>query len=171
MTNERKPPPPPGRNPFGPVDPSYRHGVKASDDALTPRDGVVERVAQELGASPAEAATAARETRSSMTKGEAALELGDPVAVERARGKLPYEIGKQLAKFRTAAGRRRLVAMLAKELTGEEIALSPDILEAIGYMLEEDAKQAPDVDPIKGVADGKLEFNRLLREFRQGRYR
>jgi hypothetical protein len=166
MSNERKPPPPPGKNPF-PKD----WDAIPYPAGYTRKNNAVEQVARDLGATPAEAAEAAQDAQQPMTTAQASLELGDPAAVERARQKLPYECGRVLARFRTVAGRRRLVSMLAKELSGEEIALSPDVLEAVDYLLQEDAKQAPDARPIVGVADGKLEFARLLREVRKGRGR
>lgn len=158
MNDKRKPPPPPGKNPFWTTD-MVRPDRSRQNEA-------VERVAQELGASPAEAATAARETRSSMTSGEAALELGDPVAVELARARLPIAIAKLLMKFQTNLGRRLLVKLMVEELTGDEVALPADLLEEVDFMLAEDGERTPDAEPFISVAQGLLLYRHLGKELR-----
>lgn len=94
------------------------------------------------------------------------IELGDPDAIKRAQDRLPFEIARVLARFQTVLGRRLVVKLLTEELTGEEVALSEDLMGEIDFMLQEDAKRTPDAKPIISVAQGARLYRLLSEELR-----
>lgn len=60
---------------------------------------------------------------------------------------------EQLRKFRTDWGRRHLVKLLERSLTGEESEPPESVVEAIGNLLEQDRVRKPDVPQLIGKGE------------------
>jgi hypothetical protein len=121
----------------------------------------LEEAALALGAAPAEAAAVSGDDLAGITVPEAARLLGyESMRDRRARR---YFAGPWrwalLARFGTKAGRGRLVALLERELTGEELRVPADVKEAVEHLLAADRQQRPDAPALFGNA--ALEYARL----------
>lgn len=114
----------------------------------------LEEAALALGAAPAEAAEAGQDVFAGITATDAARLLGyESMRDRRARR---YYAGPWrwalLTRFGTKAGRRRLVALLERELTGGEVRVPADVKEAVEHLLAADRKQRPDAPVLFGNA-------------------
>ncbi|MFI9817598.1 hypothetical protein [Saccharothrix variisporea] len=112
-------------------------------------------MAKQMGATSEEIAAMRDDDLTGITPREAARLLGEESHVDRRekkrlRTRWRYE---QLRRFRTDRGRRRLVALLERELTGDEIAVPAGLEEAIGNLLAIDREQTPDVPQLFGLDD------------------
>lgn len=159
MTDQPKPKPPrPGVNPFG-----VGGGAPTPRRATRPRTRK-QRVAEQLGATPDEVAEMDADDLTGITVTDAARLLGhESMRDRRARA---YYAGPwryaQLARFGTQQGRRRLVALLERELRGDEVQVPKDVKEAVLHLLAADRRQRPDVPVLFGYAGP--EYHRIARE-------
>jgi hypothetical protein len=123
-----------------------------------------EQAALALGAAPAEAAEIGQDDLTGITVSDANAMLGyESMRDKRARR---YYAGPWrwalLLRFGTQAGRRRLVALLERELTGRELRVPSDVKEAVEHLLAADRQQRPDAPALFGHA--AREYDRLARE-------
>ncbi|SES21219.1 hypothetical protein [Lentzea albida] len=155
MTDEPKPKPKPkaprpGVNPFG-------GGYSQPPASRRPKrpQNAKERAARQLNAPAEDIARMDDDDLQGITPRDAARLLGEESYADkrdkkRLRTRWRFE---QLRRFRTDEGRRRLVALLERSLTGDELEISEEIEEAIGNLLAIDREKKPDVPQLIGIDD------------------